>query len=120
MDFFFFLLLLKTLILCIGACISVDCIFVCAGDLSITSMVDVNGQRISEIPFVVINVRNQGLLTVHNDQRPCILSGQRVQVFPGGRLSTRNAQMHVEELVVDVMGQLEADAQGYCNGGTVH
>jgi hypothetical protein len=38
-------------------------------------------------------------------------------VYPGGKLTTRNAYFEVEELVVDVMGILEADGQGDCGGG---
>ena len=80
-------------------------------------MLDVDGNRIDEIPFIAINVRNRGQLTVHNDQWQRVLRGGWVQVFPGGRLTTRNAYLHVKQLLVDVMGVLEADGQGFCGGG---
>ena len=87
------------------------------GDLGIYKMLDVDGTRIDEIPFVAISVRNRGQLTVHNEQWARVLRGERVHVFPGGRLTTRNARLHVRQLLVDVMGVFEADGQGFCDGG---
>ena len=87
------------------------------GDLGIYKMLDVDGNRIDEIPFIAINVRNRGQLTVDNERFQRVLRGNSVQVFPGGRLTTRNTYLQVDELRVDVMGIFEADGQGYCGGG---
>lgn len=62
-------------------------------------------------------MRNRGHLNIHNEQYPRVLKGRSIQVYPGGILSTINAYVRVEELVIDVMGKLEADGQRPCAGG---
>ncbi|KAL8620487.1 hypothetical protein ACOMHN_056879 [Nucella lapillus] len=86
------------------------------GDLAIYKMVDVDGRRIDEIPFVAISVRNRGQLRMDSERHRRLLTGRSVQVFPGGRLTVTHTWLQVQRLVVDVMGVMEADARGFCAG----
>ena len=88
-----------------------------SGKVQIYEMIDRNGQRIDQIDFNTINIRNFGTLLADNGRAQRILQGRHLRVYPGGRLQGTNLLVNVENITVDVMGVIEADYRGHKPGG---
>ena len=70
-----------------------------------------------EMNFKSINIRNLGSMYMDNGMRKHILTGNYLQVYPGGLLNAKNLQINAETVIVDVLGEIRADYNGYCSGG---
>ena len=55
-----------------------------------------------------------------NGRAQRILQGRHLRVYPGGRLQGTNLLLNVENVIVDVMGVIEADFRGHNRGGMYH
>ena len=90
------------------------------GRVEIYEMINVQGQRIDQINFNAIDIRNFGTLVTHNGRAQRILQGRHLRVYPGGRLQGTNLLLNFEDVTVDVMGVIEADYRGHNPGGMYH
>jgi len=81
-------------------------------------MISIQGERIDQIDFNAINIRNYGTLITDNGRRQRILQGRHLHVYPGGFLKGINLLLNAESIIVDVMGVIEVDYRGYKPGGT--
>ena len=88
-----------------------------SGKVQVYEMINLNGQRIDQIDFNTINIRNFGTLLADNGRAQRILQGRHLRVYPGGRLQGTNLLVNVENVTVDVMGVIEADSRGHKPGG---
>ena len=87
------------------------------GTLRVNEMMDLSYNRIDTVLFKAMNIRNRGAMYLNNGLAQHLLRGDVLQVYPGGLLHTRNVKIEANKLMVDVLGTLEADAQGYCSNG---
>ena len=90
------------------------------GQVEIFEMINIQGQRIDQIDFNAIDIRNFGTLLADNGRAQRILQGRHLRVYPGGRLQGTNLLLNVENVIVDVMGVIEADFRGHNRGGMYH
>ena len=79
-------------------------------------MTDTSYNIQEEIVFTALNIRNLGSMYVLDR---LILTGNYLQVYPGGLLNAKNLQINAETVIVDVLGEVRADYNGYCSGGMV-
>lgn len=82
-------------------------------------MTDTSFNIQDEIVFIALNIRNLGSMYMNNGMRKHILTGNYLQVYPGGLLNAKNLQINAETVVVDVLGEVRADNNGYCDGGMI-
>lgn len=87
------------------------------GTLRINEMTDTSYNIQDEIQFTAINIRNLGSMYMNNGMDKHILTGNYLQVYPGGLLNAKNLQINAESVIVDVLGEVRADHNGYCTGG---
>lgn len=87
------------------------------GKVEIFEMINLNGERIDQIDFNTINIRNFGTLYADNGRAKRILHGRNLRVYPGGLLQGTNLVLNVENVNVDVMGKIEVDYRGHKPGG---
>ena len=80
-------------------------------------MMDLDYQRIDEIKFYALNVRNQGSVNMNNREHQHQLTGTMMQVFPGGLFTAKNLRVDVETLIIDVIAEMNANDKGYCSMG---
>ena len=83
------------------------------GRLEVNEMIDLEGNAIEEIAFGSIAIRTRGTMIARNAMRPRILNGTDIRVYPGGLLSTTYLRVIADELIVDVLGVIEADGFGF-------
>ena len=91
--------------------------FFYAGTLNVNEMMDLDYQRIDEIKFYALNVRNQGSVNMNNREHQHQLTGTMMQVFPGGLFTAKNLRVDVETLIIDVIAEMNANDKGYCSMG---
>ena len=89
------------------------------GRVEIYEMINIQGQRIDQIDFNAIDIRNFGTLLAHNGRAQRILQGRHLRVYPGGRLQGTNLLLNIENVTVDVMGVIAADYRGHKPGGMI-
>ena len=81
-------------------------------------MMDLAYQRIDEIRFIALNIRNKGTINMNNGVHQHHLIGTVVQILPGGILTAKDLRVDVDTLIIDVMAEMNANNNGYCNMGT--
>ena len=74
-------------------------------------------KRIDEIKFYALNIRNRGTVNMDNNDFQHFLNGTIMQILPGGTLTAKNLRVDVERLIIDVMAEMDASNNGYCNMG---
>ena len=80
-------------------------------------MMNVAYERIDEIEFNALIIRNKGTINMNNKERQHQLTGTIVQILPGGLLTAKNLRMDVDTLVIDIMAEMNANDNGYCDRG---
>ena len=88
------------------------------GKVIFYEMIDSSGRRTDEVNFRQIDIRNHGALYAFNGRARRILRGQSVHVYPGGVLRATNLLISAVNVTVDMMGEIDADGEGYGIGGT--
>ena len=88
------------------------------GKVIFYEMIDSSGRRTDEVNFRQIDIRNHGALYAFNGRARRILRGQSVHVYPGGVLRATNLLISAVNVTVDVMGEIDADGEGFGIGGT--
>ena len=87
------------------------------GTLKIHEMMNTDYKRIDEIKFYALNIRNRGTVNMDNNDFQHFLNGTIMQILPGGTLTAKNLRVDVEMLIIDVMAEMDASNNGYCNMG---
>ncbi|CAH1775844.1 unnamed protein product, partial [Owenia fusiformis] len=85
------------------------------GTLFVSEMVDLNGDRKDTIPFIAINIRNNGKMVANNGIDVRILKGKSLHVFPGGMLESNNLEIIADEVYVDTLASIVSDGLGYAS-----
>lgn len=80
-------------------------------------MWDTSNKRVDEIIFKAFNIRNRGYMYMDNNLEKHIMTGEELRVYPGGLLNAKNLQINAHTVTIDVMGEIRADNNGYCDGG---
>ena len=88
-----------------------------SGMLEVHEMMDVAYQRIDEIKFYALNIRNRGTIHMNNAEHQHHLIGTVMQILPGGMFTAKNLRVDVDTLIIDVMAEMNADHNGYCDMG---
>ena len=88
-----------------------------AGTLNIYEMMNLAFERIDEIKFTALTIRNKGTINMNNKEHQHQLTGTIVQILPGGLLTAKNLRVDVDTLIIDVMAEMNANDNGYCDTG---
>ena len=88
------------------------------GTLNIYEMMNLAYERIDEIQFTALNIRNKGTINMNNKEYQHQLTGTIMQILPGGLFTGKNLRVDVDTLIIDVMAEMNANDNGYCDMGT--
>ena len=80
-------------------------------------MMNVAYERIDEIKFTALIIRNKGTINMNNKEHQHRLTGTILQILPGGLLTAKNLRVDVDTLIIDVMAEMNANDNGYCDKG---
>lgn len=83
-------------------------------------MMNLEYERIDEIKFYALNIRNKGTINMNNGEHQHQLTGTLMQIYPGGLFTAKNLRVDVDSLIIDVIAEMNADNNGYCNMGMSH
>ena len=87
------------------------------GTLNIHEMMNLAYERIDEIQFTALNIRNKGTINMNNKEYQHQLTGTVMQILPGGLFTAKNLRVDVDTFIVDVMAEMNANNNGYCDMG---
>lgn len=78
-------------------------------------MMNTDFRRVDEIKFLALDIRNRGNLTMNNGEEDHVLTGQNLRVYPGGSLKAKRLKVNAKTMIIDVLGEVDADDMGYCS-----
>ena len=80
-------------------------------------MMNLAYERIDEIAFTALAIRNKGTINMNNKENQHRLTGTIMEILPGGLFTAKNLRVDVDTLIIDVMAEMNANDNGYCNMG---
>lgn len=78
-------------------------------------MMNTDFRRVDEIKFLALDIRNRGNLTMNNGEEDHVLTGQNLRVYPGGSLKAKRLKVNAKTMIIDVLGEVDADDMGDCS-----
>lgn len=85
------------------------------GTLRVYEMMNTDFRRVDEIKFHALDIRNRGNLTMNNGEQHHVLKGTDLRVYPGGSLKAKRLKVNAKTMIIDVLGEVDADDMGYCS-----
>ena len=87
------------------------------GTLNIYEMMNLAYDRIDEIQFTALTIRNKGTVNMNNKEYQHQLTGTIIEILAGGLFTAKNLRVDVDTLIIDVMAEMNANDNGYCDMG---
>ena len=92
-------------------------LYLFTGTLNIYEMMNLAYDRIDEIQFTALTIRNKGTVNMNNKEYQHQLTGTIIEILPGGLFTAKNLRVDVDTLIIDVMAEMNANDNGYCDMG---